>query len=73
MRRHPIRRILVIVLLGAVCSHAAASGEREPKRPDRSAGEDGVALFDGKTLAGWRAVPKERSLWGQTLSLWGQT
>ena len=59
MQFHPSRRILFAVLLGAICSGAAMAGEQKPKRPSRSAGGDFVALFDGKTLAGWHAVPKE--------------
>ncbi len=59
MRSRPWRRMLFAVWLGAICSRAAICGEQEPKRPGRSAGDSFVSLFDGKTLAGWHAVPRD--------------
>ncbi len=54
MQFHPWRRVLFVVWLIAVCCPAAIRGQQESKR----ASDGFVPIFDGKTLAGWHAVPK---------------
>jgi hypothetical protein len=54
MQFHPWRRVLFAVWLSVICCPAALRGQPESKR----ASDGFVPLFDGKTLAGWHAVPK---------------
>jgi hypothetical protein len=58
MRLRPWRTALSVVWLIGACSPAAICGEQKSKRARQSAGNGFVSLFDGKTLAGWHAVPK---------------
>ncbi len=54
MQSNLSRRVLCVILLSVSCCPAAVRGRKAPK----PAADGFVSIFDGKTLAGWHAVPK---------------
>jgi len=60
MQDHRCRIVVVLVFLNVVGSGVLSTrGEEQTKRAKQSRSDQFVSLFDGKTLDGWHAVPKE--------------